>query len=161
MKTMRKTKTSSAKEPSEVRLEEPQPIIDYRNGQYKVYVRHDETNGELIESLVSINWPEFLNKEIPEGSSEEDLAHLLVPDEYYVVGKRLVKFLYEIPTTRIIVCDLARLTPKPEEQYDQWRRRHANDHIVNLDVEEEKKKEQEQQKQEQPKIKNVDKPIYL
>ena len=119
---------------------------------------------------MSINWPEFLNKPIPEGSTEDDLAHLLIADEYYVVGKRLVKFLYIIAPTRVLVCDLARLTPKPEDQYDKWRKAHStnNLHPVDLDnpneINQEEKERAERKKkweEEQAKLKKVDKPIYL
>lgn len=124
-------------------------------GHYQVYVRSDEINGELVEGLTPITWPEFLNRDLPEGATEEDLAQTLVVGEYYVVGKRLVKYLYTIKATRIIVCDLARLTPTPQDDYRKWQRRHYLNHPVDLDIDEYK----DEQKQKQEEVKEKQKEI--
>ena len=58
-----------------------------------------------------MNWSEFLNRDV-DNENEDDLATMLVPDNFYIVGKRLVKFEYLIPNVKVVVCKLARLTPE-------------------------------------------------
>lgn len=154
MKTLRKTKTKNTTTSEQV-PSEPTRRKQQDGGHYKVYVRSDEVNGQLVEGLAPITWPEFLNHEIPEGATEDDLAHTLVPGEFYVVGKRLVKYLYTITATRIIVCDLARLTPVPDDNYKQWKHRYANAHPVDLDADEYKKQEEEKKKEVEQQQKNI------
>lgn len=155
---MRKKEDKSTKDIERVpRSEQPEQDDDVGTGcwHYKLYVRNDETNGQLVEGLANLNWPEFLNREIPPGATEDDLAHTLVNGEYYVIGKRLVKYLYTIPVTHVIVCDFARLTPKPEEHYEKWRRSHSMVSAVNLDSEEYRKEKEEKAKEVKEKQRDI------
>ena len=72
-----------------------------------------------------------------------------------------MKYLYTILPSRIIVCDFARLTPKPEDQYDHWKRTHTPNNLHPVSLDEEKEEKEAEQKQEQPKLKQIDKPLYI
>ena len=58
-----------------------------------------------------MNWSEFLNQDV-DNEKEEDLLPMLVTGNFYIVGKRLVKFDHLIPNVKVVVCELARLTPE-------------------------------------------------
>ena len=58
-----------------------------------------------------MDWTEFLNKDVS-NENEEDLFQMLTVGNFYIVGKRLVKYLYAIPNVKVIVCELARLSPE-------------------------------------------------
>ena len=60
-----------------------------------------------------MNWEEFLNRKIGKNEDENVLVKYLIPDENYIIGKRLVRYIREIPNIKVIVCELARLTPLP------------------------------------------------
>ena len=159
LKTLRKKKTESGTDNQVIPTRK-----QYHSWHYKLYVRSDETNRQLVEGLADINWAEFLNKDIPPGATEDDLAHELIVGDYYVVGKRLVKYCYTLPNSHVIVSDFARLTPEPEEEhYEKWRRRHAP-HVVDLDSDGYKKEQQEKAnevKEKQKDIKEIKTPLYV
>ena len=90
---------------------EETPKHDEVKWQYKLYITSDDTNGQLVESLAPLNWAEFLNRKIYSSENEENLVKYLVPNQYYIIGKRLVKFLHELPHIKVVVCELAKLTP--------------------------------------------------
>ena len=83
------------------------------NWQYKLYITNDSVNNQLVESLAPMNWEEFLNRKINKNEDENVLVKFLIPNENYIIGKRLVRYIREIPNIKVIVCELARLTPLP------------------------------------------------
>ena len=118
----------------------------------------------MVEGLTPINWAEFLNRPIDDGSQEVDLVRLLTPGNLYMVGERLVRYQYEISETKIVVCDLARLSPKPEDNYQQWKNRHKPLYSVELDADdykqEQEKKDAEKSKETRP-IKEITSNLYI
>lgn len=85
-----------------------------------------------------MNWEEFLNRKIGQFENEIELAKSLVSGNYYCCGKRLVRFCYEIPYLRIIVCDMAKLSPEPQPKRAFWGNQSSKD-SVSLDESDEKK----------------------
>lgn len=164
LKTLRKKKIEAGKTEEQAGSARGNEEQQQPNWRYKLYVRFDEINGNLVEGLTPINWAEFLNRPIDDGSQEVDLVRLLTPGNLYMVGERLVRYQYEISETKIVVCDLARLSPKPEDNYQQWKNRHKPLYSVELDADDYKQEQEKKDADKGPEkheIKEITSNLYI